>query len=68
MRNLDTDEQLGMLVEGVTVKMGADDAYLAENVQTIQYSAAEAHFENVGEILDFEGRTAEITPESLING
>ena len=71
MRNIDVSEQMGMLVDGVTLKMNADDAYLAENVQTIQYkfvSEDEAYFENVGEILDFEGKTKEITPEDLING
>lgn len=68
LRNIDTDEQLGMLVEGVTLKMGADDAFLAENVQTVQYDAKAAHFNNVGEILDFEGKTTEITPGDLING
>ena len=53
------------------LKMSADDAYLAENVQTIQYkyvSDTEAYFENVGDILDFEGKTKDITPEDLING
>jgi branched-chain amino acid transport system substrate-binding protein len=68
LRNIDTDEQIGMLVEGVTLKMGADDAFLAENVQTVQYDSKEAHFNNVGEILDFEGKTTEVTPDDLING
>ncbi|MBX3315144.1 MAG: ABC transporter substrate-binding protein [Actinobacteria bacterium] len=71
MRNIDISDQMGMLVDGVTLKMSADDAYLAENVQTIQYkyvSDTEAYFENVGDILDFEGKTKDITPEDLING
>lgn len=57
----------GLLIDGVTVNTSADDRYLAENVQMIQYDAAESHFNNVGEVLDFEGKTAELTPEDLIN-
>ncbi|CAN5129611.1 ABC transporter substrate-binding protein [soil metagenome] len=66
MRNIDT-EDLGLLIEGVPAKMSDEDPFLAENLQLIQYNAAEAYFEDVGEVIDFEGQTAEITPEELIN-
>jgi branched-chain amino acid transport system substrate-binding protein len=66
MRRIDT-EDLGLLIEGVTARMGDDDPFLAENLQLIQYNAAEAYFENVGDVIEFEGRTAELTPEELIN-
>lgn len=66
MRTIDTSD-LGLLVAGVPAKMSADDPYLAENLQLIQYDAAEAHFNDVGEVLDFEGKTADLTPKDLIN-
>lgn len=66
IRNIDT-EDLGMTVDGVKIKMSDDDAFMAENVQMVQYDAGEAHFNNVGDILDYEGRTREITPEGLVD-
>ena len=67
IRNIDTDG-IGMMVDGVKVKMSADDAFMAENVQMVQYDAKEAHFNNVGDVYDYEGRTREISPEDLIDG
>jgi branched-chain amino acid transport system substrate-binding protein len=68
MHAIDDISGVGLLIDGVSVKTSADDPYLAENVQLIQYDAAEAHFNNVGdEVLDFEGKTADITPKGLIN-
>ncbi len=67
LRTIDT-EGLGLALDGVMIKMGADDPFLAENLQLIQYDAANQYFENVGEVIDFEGKTAELTPEDLING
>lgn len=66
LRNIDTKD-LGMLVKGVTLKMNADDAFLAESVQLVKYDAKGEHFNNVGDLLDYEGKTAEITPKDLID-
>ncbi|MEO6988915.1 MAG: ABC transporter substrate-binding protein [Aquihabitans sp.] len=66
IHNLDS-EGIGMIVDGVKVKMSADDAFMAENVQMVQYDAAAAHFNNVGEALDYEGKTREISPEDLVD-
>lgn len=57
----------GLLLDGVEVNTSPEDRFLAEDVQMIQYNAANKYFENVGEVLDFEGTTTEITPEDLIN-
>ena len=62
-----SDLSAGLLIDGVTINTSEDDRYLAENVQMIQYDAANAYFTNVGDVLDFEGTTADITPEDLIN-
>ena len=66
IHNVDT-EGLGMIVEGVKIKMSGDDPFMAENVQMVQYDAKEKHFNNVGDVLDYEGKTAEITPKDLID-
>ena len=57
----------GLLLDGVEVNTSPEDRFLAENVQMIQYDAANKYFTNVGEVLDFEGTTTDITPEDLIN-
>lgn len=67
MRSIDGITGVGMLVDGVEVRTSADDPFLAENLQLVQYDGAAGHFNNVGEVLDFEGQTAELTPEDLIN-
>ncbi len=67
LRSIDTEGQ-GLLIDGVMAKMSADDPFLAENLQLIQYNSGAAYFENVGEVLDFEGQTADLTPADLING
>ena len=67
LRSIDT-EGLGLALDGVKIKMGSEDPFLAENLQLIQYDSANKYFENVGDVIDFEGKTAELTPEDLING
>ncbi len=58
----------GLLLPGLTVTTSApDDPYLGESAQLIRYDAAAAHFNNVGELYDFEGETIDRTPGELIN-
>jgi branched-chain amino acid transport system substrate-binding protein len=66
MRSIDGLSEVGMLVDGVEVRTSADDPFLAENLQLVQYDGAAGHFNTVGEVLDFEGQTADFTPEDLI--
>jgi branched-chain amino acid transport system substrate-binding protein len=57
----------GLLVPGTSVTTSApDDSFMGETVQLIQYDGAAAHFNDVGELLDFEGETPDLTPEELI--
>jgi branched-chain amino acid transport system substrate-binding protein len=57
----------GLLLPDITVTTSApDDLYMGETVQMVQYDAAAAHFNNVGDLIDFEGKTADLTPEELI--
>ena len=50
----------------------SDDAYLGEALQPAQYEfigqGQRNHFVPQGDIVDFEGTTADITPEGLITG
>jgi branched-chain amino acid transport system substrate-binding protein len=61
---------VGLLLPGVTVKTGPDDAYLGEayNVMKYEFTAPDArnHFVLVGDVSDVEGQTADFTPEDLI--
>ncbi len=63
---------VGLLLPGVTVKTGEDDAYLGEafNVMKYEFTAPDArnHFVLVGDVNDVEGQTADFTPEELISG
>ena len=56
----------GLMVDGAEANTGEDDNFMVENVQLVKYNSAGPYFENVGEILDFEGQTAEVTPADLI--
>jgi branched-chain amino acid transport system substrate-binding protein len=56
----------GLMIDGSTVTTSAEDRFLAENVQLVQYDAAGGYFDYLGEVLDFEGATTEITPADLI--
>ena len=56
----------GLMIDGSTVTTSADDRYLAENVQLVQYDSAGGYFDYLGEVLDYEGQTAELTPPDLI--
>ena len=58
----------GLLLPDVTVTTGPDDPYMGETVTLMQYDLAKKYFELIGEPIDFEGKTAEFTPENLITG
>jgi branched-chain amino acid transport system substrate-binding protein len=71
IRNFEATD-VGLLLPGITVKTGEDDAYLGEafNVMTYEFTAPDArnHFVLVGDVNDVEGQTADFTPEELISG
>jgi len=52
--------------EGVTFTTGEGDSYMGESFVLVQYNAEAAHFEEISELIDFEGQTTELTPEELI--
>lgn len=67
LKSIDT-EDLGLVLSGATIKMSEDDAYLVEDLQMIQYDASKGYFSDVGDLIDFEGQTADLTPKELISG
>lgn len=68
--DFEADSETGLLAEGVTVERTADDPYLGEQLDLAQFkfeSADSWYVTRVGEeIKDFNGETADLTPESLI--
>ena len=58
----------GLLLPDVTITTGPDDPYMGETVTLMQYDLAKKYFELIGEPIDFEGKTADFTPENLITG
>lgn len=65
IRNLDGVET-SLMLDGVSATTGPDDPFMGESVTLVQYDAEAAHFNEMGEILDFEGETVGLTPEELI--
>lgn len=66
-RTLDVQD-VGLLMPGVTLFVNAKDWFLGETFTLAKYNAAAGHFELVGDLLDFNGQTAKITPPGLIIG
>ena len=58
----------GLLLPDVTITTGPGDYYMGETVTLMQYDLAKKYFELIGEPIDFEGKTADFTPEKLITG
>ncbi|QYG91381.1 ABC transporter substrate-binding protein [Iamia sp. SCSIO 61187] len=53
--------------EGITfTTSGTEDSYMGESFVLVQYDAAAAHFNEISDVIDFEGQTADLTPEELI--
>lgn len=71
LRNFEASD-VGLLLPGITVRTGEDDPFLGEALQISQYDfigeGERNYFVPRGDIVDFEGETAELTPDELING
>lgn len=70
IRNLDVSD-VGLLLPDVTITTSEDDPFMAETLQLAQYEflgeGERNHFVPTGDLVEFEGETAELTPEDLIN-
>lgn len=68
LRNLD-GVTTPLAHEGITfTTSGTEDPFMGESFVLIQYDAAAAHFNEISEVIDFEGQTVDLTPEELITG
>jgi len=66
-RNIDPTS-VGLVFEGAKLHSGKNDPYLGEQFQLVQYDASKGYFNNVGSLVDYDGKTASFTPPDLING
>lgn len=65
VRNLD-GVSTSLMLDGVSVTTGEGDEFMGESFKLVQYDAAAGHFNELGDLQDFEGQTPELTPEELI--
>jgi branched-chain amino acid transport system substrate-binding protein len=72
VRDLDLGDDIGTLLPGTGVTTSEDDPFMGERVNLSQYGFegpdARNHFTIVGDVYDFEGQTADLTPPELIEG
>ncbi len=72
LHNLDGISDVGLLLPGVSVTTSEDDSFMGESLLLAQYEYAgdgqRNHFVPQGELVSFEGETADVTPEDLITG
>jgi branched-chain amino acid transport system substrate-binding protein len=61
-------EDVGLQLPDSVWSVSADDWFLGENFDLVQYSLADGYFKPVGERIDAPDETEELTPENLING
>ena len=67
-RTLENMENIGLQLPGSTWTDGAEDWFLGEDYDLVQYSTADGFFSPVGELIKANDETEEITPPDLING
>jgi branched-chain amino acid transport system substrate-binding protein len=58
---------VGLQLPDAQWTVNEDDWFLGEEFFLVQYSAANKFFSPIGDLQKFDGQTAEITPENLIN-
>jgi hypothetical protein len=72
VHDLDLGDDTGTLLPGTGITTSEDDPFMGERVNLSQYGFegpdARNHFTIVGDVYDFEGQTADLTPPELIEG
>jgi branched-chain amino acid transport system substrate-binding protein len=59
---------VGLQLPDAQWTVDADDWFLGEEFNLVQYSTADGYFKIVGDLHKLDGKTASITPPALING
>lgn len=67
-RNMSGIEGIGLMLDGQVHNVSADDWFVGETFNLVQYSLADGFFSPVGEIHDEDGNTATYAPDDLVNG
>ncbi len=63
------DAHAGLLLDDVKINTdGEKDPYMGESGQVIQYDSSKKYFNNLGPMVDYEGKTKDFTPKQLIEG
>jgi branched-chain amino acid transport system substrate-binding protein len=65
-RTLSDVKDVGLQLPGAAWSTSADDWFIGETFQLIQYDATAGHSVNVGKLIDDNGKTAELSPPELL--
>jgi branched-chain amino acid transport system substrate-binding protein len=60
-------KDIGLQIPASTWTTGPNDNFIGETFQMITYSVSAAHTESVGSLIDDNGKTADLSPKSLLN-
>jgi branched-chain amino acid transport system substrate-binding protein len=66
-RTLKNVSGVGLQLPGSKWNTSKDDWFLGETFQLVKYNKAEGHTEKVGAITDLDGKTASLSPKSLLD-
>jgi branched-chain amino acid transport system substrate-binding protein len=67
-RTLSNVKGVGLQLPDAQWTVGANDWFLGEEFDLVQYSTADGFFKVLGNLQKLDGQTAKITPPNLING
>jgi branched-chain amino acid transport system substrate-binding protein len=65
-RTLDGVKDVGLQLPAATWSTSADDWFLGETFQLIKYDATAGHSVNIGSLIDDNGKTADLSPQTLL--
>jgi branched-chain amino acid transport system substrate-binding protein len=72
LHNIDGVSDVGLLLPGVSITTGENDPYMGESLLLAQYDfigdGQRNHFVPQGDLVSFEGKTLDVTPEDLVTG
>ncbi len=66
-RNLSDLKDVGLMNPGAVFNVNGEDRFLGETFNLMQYSLAKGYFEVLEGPINFDGKTASLTPSELLN-
>lgn len=67
-RTLESIEGVALMMPGVSLSTSEDDWFLGEQFKLVQYSVDGGFFAEISDVVELDGQTADVTPDSLLNG